>query len=897
MDFKYRVSVIVPVYNVEEYLAMCVDSLVNQTIDKSEMEILLINDGSPDNSLEICREYEKKYSCVKVFSKENEGLSATRNYGIKRAQGKYLMYIDSDDYLSPTTVKDVCDFFDTVYDEVDLVSYFEQPYDDCGYLAAHSRFKYYLKNNGVYNLEKYPYILQMRINVCVKNMGEENELFDTTPGFRQEDQEYNNRVLMKKMKLGYCSTGCYFYNKSNENSIVATTFNAINLFEKSMEYLERLSNYFDGDIPKYFQAIIFHDLKWKFEHGILLPHHYNDEDFAVAFRRIKNLLLKIDNSTIVNYPNIREEMVMYWLSIKDNANLIPYIRNRKIQIISDGNVIYKRTKMAFKFERFQPLDDGRILCRAHIITPLYNFVDEEPEIYVLENEQTEKRLKAYPSKHGYLCFKERVMNYYALEYVLDANEVNSFRFYVKFDGFEIVSTYEFFPLAVFNTEKKLYVSAFGDTEIELRNSTFYCKKITAEERDEIDTKNSYVAIRSGRNALSAGKSNSALDEDIQLRLNAIKYRKTHRVWLYSDLYTVEKDNGYYQFINDFDKNDGVERYYIYTRELSEIEYLFNEEQKKALVEFGSERHKLLYLSAEIIFSAFYGRSPISPFKFEYMEKSFYDMEHFKVIYLQHGVLHASLYVQNSAENARADKIVISSAFEKNNYIKNYHYDETMLIPSSMARFDHIDRTKAPKGKILFAPSWRNYLSKTVTASSWSTNPEALKKSDYFINMTAFLENEGLAEALEKSGLVLELKLHPIIADEASQLFNFTTKNIVLAERNVDVTDYDMFITDFSSFVFDYACLSRPIMYFVPDYIQFTAGLGHYRKLDLPFEDAFGRFTTDPEEAANIVIDAINSGFKVEDIYKERMDNFYYPLDNCANRLYDYINEHMLGEVK
>ena len=107
----------------------------------------------------------------------------------------------------------------------------------------------------------------------------------------------------------------------------------------------------------------------------------------------------------------------------------------------------------------------------------------------------------------------------------------------------------------------------------------------------------------------------------------------------------------------------------------------------------------------------------------------------------------------------------------------------------------------------------------------------------------------------------------------------------------------MFITDFSSFVFDYACLSRPIMYFVPDYIQFTAGLGHYRKLDLPFEDAFGRFTTDPEEAANIVIDAINSGFKVEDIYKERMDNFYYPLDNCADRLYDYINEHMLGEVK
>lgn len=61
MNFKYEVSIIVPVYNVEKYLRDCVESLVNQTIDKSKMEILLINDGSTDSSLEICREYESRY--------------------------------------------------------------------------------------------------------------------------------------------------------------------------------------------------------------------------------------------------------------------------------------------------------------------------------------------------------------------------------------------------------------------------------------------------------------------------------------------------------------------------------------------------------------------------------------------------------------------------------------------------------------------------------------------------------------------------------------------------------------------------------------------------------------------------------------------------------------------
>ena len=111
-NYQYKVSIIVPVYNVSEYLEECLDSLLAQTMNRSEMEILLINDGSTDNSLEICQEYAEKHDVFKLFSKENEGLSATRNFGIMRAKGKYMMYIDSDDKFSPETVKKVTDFFD-----------------------------------------------------------------------------------------------------------------------------------------------------------------------------------------------------------------------------------------------------------------------------------------------------------------------------------------------------------------------------------------------------------------------------------------------------------------------------------------------------------------------------------------------------------------------------------------------------------------------------------------------------------------------------------------------------------------------------------------------------------------------------------------------------------------
>ena len=93
-----KVSVIVPVYNVEEYLEKCLDTLVNQTL--KEIEIIVINDGSPDNSQKIIDKYAKKYKTIKAYTKENGGLSDARNYGLTKANGEYIAFIDSDDYVS-----------------------------------------------------------------------------------------------------------------------------------------------------------------------------------------------------------------------------------------------------------------------------------------------------------------------------------------------------------------------------------------------------------------------------------------------------------------------------------------------------------------------------------------------------------------------------------------------------------------------------------------------------------------------------------------------------------------------------------------------------------------------------------------------------------------------------
>ena len=94
---KDKISIIVPIYNMEKYLNKGVNSIINQSYEN--LEIILVNDGSTDDSLNICNKFKKKDKRVVVLKKENGGLSSARNYGIEHANGKYISFVDADDYI------------------------------------------------------------------------------------------------------------------------------------------------------------------------------------------------------------------------------------------------------------------------------------------------------------------------------------------------------------------------------------------------------------------------------------------------------------------------------------------------------------------------------------------------------------------------------------------------------------------------------------------------------------------------------------------------------------------------------------------------------------------------------------------------------------------------------
>lgn len=123
-------SIIVPVYNVEAYLKKCLDSLLNQDLRVDTYEILLIDDGSTDASGRICDEYAQEFGNIRVFHQKNEGLSSARNHGIWEAQGRFIQFVDSDDYLTPdvlgTLIRQIED------DSLDILRFNYQNVDENG---------------------------------------------------------------------------------------------------------------------------------------------------------------------------------------------------------------------------------------------------------------------------------------------------------------------------------------------------------------------------------------------------------------------------------------------------------------------------------------------------------------------------------------------------------------------------------------------------------------------------------------------------------------------------------------------------------------------------------------------------------------------------------------------
>lgn len=217
------ISVVVPIYNVEKYLRLCLDSLLMQTY--TNFEVLMINDGSPDDSANICKEYLAKDRRFQYFEKENGGLSDARNYGIEHSKGEYITFVDSDDWLKETLLEDLYEAITRTGADIALSTYiiyddFQSVYNIPVIGEYYERI--WMSDEFIRELPQ----LEMKDNSYSTSWAKlfKKELFCTIrfpKGKLIEDTRTNIKLFLESSRLVYINKCLYFY-RIRGGSIIQT---------------------------------------------------------------------------------------------------------------------------------------------------------------------------------------------------------------------------------------------------------------------------------------------------------------------------------------------------------------------------------------------------------------------------------------------------------------------------------------------------------------------------------------------------------------------------------------------------------------------------------------------------------------------------------------------------
>lgn len=285
-----KISVIVPVYNVEKYLKECVESVLNQTF--RDIEIIIVNDGSTDDSYEVLTQIEDER--VVIVNKENGGLSSARNAGIEIAKGRYLAFVDSDDWVAPDYIErmyEVCEEFNC---DMAQCSY-EDVYNESAKISSDITGVF----PSFYSGKEFSYamytLLSWRSNLVVNKLYKK-ELFEEIrfpQGKIHEDEFTIYKVAWKANKIGVISNKLYFY-RHRPGSIMQQTYNK-NRLDASEAFFERADFYLHRGEEELVYLTRERHLDWVNAQKKMLS-HIKDDDKSDVLSYLKNTEEKLTQS-------------------------------------------------------------------------------------------------------------------------------------------------------------------------------------------------------------------------------------------------------------------------------------------------------------------------------------------------------------------------------------------------------------------------------------------------------------------------------------------------------------------------------------------------------------------------------------------------------------------------
>lgn len=284
MKETYKFSIIVPIYNSSKYLHECLQSIISQSF--KNYEIILIDDGSTDNSLSICKEYKKKFNNIIIKSKKNGGVSSARNVGIGLSRGKYLIFVDSDDIMSSDMLSVVNDNIDN--NDLLVFGYFKKYLNKSKKFNSNNNYNLFEKKNLIYtdeNVSGYLWNKVFKKSILVENM----ILFDTNIHY-SEDLLFINEYLKYTNSI-YFETKALYQYRMRKNSVTYDFYN-----EKNLSILKSLNIVINENIDN---KVVYNQLSY---------------DYVKSYYRLRKIIKK------TNYQDVNFDILNLEKKIMLNRN-------------------------------------------------------------------------------------------------------------------------------------------------------------------------------------------------------------------------------------------------------------------------------------------------------------------------------------------------------------------------------------------------------------------------------------------------------------------------------------------------------------------------------------------------------------------------------------------------
>lgn len=883
-EHNYKFSVIIPVYKAEKYLEETIKSVLKQTIGfQKNIQMILVNDGSPDHSKEICEKYVQKYpDNIFYLEQKNQGVSVARNNGLKLAKGSYINFLDADDTWEKNVFQKVEQFFKKNENEVDLIACRMKFFDAVNGFKHALDYKFREHPNMVVDINHYYDVPQLSMSsVFVKREIMEKYPFDAKLKY-SEDSIICSKIILEKQKYALLNVVYNYRRRKEENSAIQTSNSKRDWYINTISYCyETLFNYSKekfGTIIPYIQYQIMYDLQWRLtipiNHEIL-----SKEEASQYLIKIKELLKQIEDSIICEQKHLTTEAKIYALQLK-------YDKEIKEDIFyKTGEVFFKDLKLATLYNnslfiiRILELKKDKLQLEGQITTVLE---EKDYEIYLEDNHKQKYSLQYFPMKHQEKTGIDRIiLKPRGFKVEIPLKDIKNL---------QVVFCYK-------NTEKmiaKLRFEAYAKLHANYRYSYYQKGKYL------ITSKNDKIQIK---------KNNffRHLKSELCYMFQLLKHKKVKQViyrtiyyiskpfirkpiWIISDRTDVADDNGQHFFEYLAKQTTKAKIYFAISKTAKEYDEL---KQVGRVLDNKSLKYKMFFLNADKIISSQANETQLNAFGKS--KQCFKDLYQFDFIFLQHGIIKHDLSKWLHKQNKNIKLFVTSSSGEYESIIQgNYGYDKNVVKLTGLPRYDKLYKENEPQKQIVFMPTWRKKIAgREEGILKERIYNEAFKESEYCKFYNQLINEPRILEVMKQNGYTGKLYMHP---NHKKQFIDFKGNETIQVMPEIEsyqkeFKENKLLISDYSSVVFDFAYLKKPVIYAQFDIENFFEGQLYTKGYFEDETDGFGPVCYTYEDTVKAIIDIIKKDCRLEETYQKRIEGFYYKFDtkNCERVYQEILN--------